>query len=236
MAKCRQPVLTAVQCQTWIVNAHFGLQRGDLPRRYVRRITHNQIEVLRRQSLGKITMHKPDSVFKLMKPNIALGHSKGGGGSIHRTNLRHGNVLGDGNGDAAAAGADIQNARSGQLLRKSPRAFSQCFRLWTGDEHSMIHMDFQSTETRAPQQVLQRHPTETLSEQCAQAKFNWQQNFLGGFEMPMRALLPEHMREHQLRFTSRRFNPAFLNACCCLRQQLDNRHRISLRISVGIET
>src|SRR6267143_423089 len=123
-----QPVVATVQRDTWVVVPYFGGERVDLRGRNVRRVGDDQAEgQMRRESSESVAGVELDSGVNPVEQRVLPRHSEGFGRHVQRMQVKMGTLGGEDDGDAAAAGAEIQDgqrwrAERGKVL---PRAFSE---------------------------------------------------------------------------------------------------------------
>jgi hypothetical protein len=99
---------------------------------------------------------KGDPVCHLMAACVFLGYVQGVLRGVNGDDLGTREVLGQGGGDRAAAGADVDQTRARPTMGHSERLFDQMLSLGTGDEDAWIDEEVEVEKRLVTDQVGHR--------------------------------------------------------------------------------
>ena len=145
--------------------------------------------------------------------NVGAGDRKGGGGNVGGADLGGGRVGGEGEGEAAGAGAEIEGlwrfpgGRHGK--QKLPGEFGEGFSFGAGDEDSGRDGEFESAKGDGAGDVLQRLAlAAALDERAESGEFGFSQKPLE-IEVEFHARHLEDVREEKFDLEAGGINAAF---------------------------
>ena len=146
----------AIQGQAGVVIANLGLKRRDFGGSDVRWIGNDEIEAGGiGQRFEAIAADKFDAIEDGVFPSIVAGDIEGGLGEVQRGNMGSGAVTGDGDGKAAASGAEIENSRRTAFVGKVPGVFGELLSLGAGNQDIGSDGEFKAAEIGGAEQMLE---------------------------------------------------------------------------------
>ncbi len=158
-----EPVESAIEGLDGFVFPHVSIELGDQPGLNVRRVSHDQIERLdvyhMLQGLKQIPLLNDDAIGQPQPVDVPLCDLDGLGGDIDREHVGRFQVMRDGRRDAAATGAEIDDARGlkARLMSNGLKhIFDQRFGIGPGDQHVARDFEFQIEEMSPPGEVSDR--------------------------------------------------------------------------------
>jgi len=150
-----EPVDAAVQRQSGLEVAHFGLETFELRSRDVGEIGDNAIQGATHRG-KEITAEEQDTVLKMMESSVLAGEEKGVAGDIDGQDAQIAHFAGERDGEATASGADIRGRLCVEAAGPLDSGLCEYFRFGTRHDGGGGDVERKRVELGLPEDVRKR--------------------------------------------------------------------------------